>query len=652
MSAINFKIPNDENHKFELEILHKRFLVKALLVIGLPTIAFFMINDLIEGRYFVTFLEVFMIIVLITLSLALHKTIEERKEYIIYRICLTLFIILFGTLFIYAIGIEGKFSRTQWSYIYPLLVFLLVDPKEGLFWVLLFSCGIAFFLVYSDFQLIPLEELKTRFLISFFLICIMSYLSAYLVRRNQQKLLDNQGMLKKSENRYREAYNGLKNEIKERKRTEGALRESEEKYRTILENIEDGYYEVDVAGNFTFFNNSMCKILGYPKDELIGMNNRQYMDRETAESVYQVFNKAYATGKPDKGFDWEFMRKDGAKRHVESSISLIKDAKGHRIGFRGIVRDVSERKRGEEQLKNYSQNLENMVEERTVELKKALAGLQNTQSQLLQSEKLASIGQLAAGVAHEINNPVGFVKSNLGTMNEYRQDLTKLLDQYRMLEATLDKEVRENGCIQKALENIQSVKDEIDLGFIMDDYSNVINESFEGMARVSKIVSDLKDFAHVDKAELEHADLNKGIESTLNIVWNELKYKARVIKDLGKIPLVKCYPQRINQVFMNILVNAAQAIEDKGEIRITTRADNGHVDIRISDTGKGIPPDVLPKIFDPFFTTKEVGKGTGLGLSMAYNIIQKHKGTIDVESEVGKGTTFIIRLRTDPDLVE
>jgi len=209
-----------------------------------------------------------------------------------------------------------------------------------------------------------------------------------------------------------------------------------------------------------------------------------------------------------------------------------------------------------------------------------------------------------------------------------------------------------DGALQKALENIQKSKDEIDLSFILDDFKNVINESLEGMARVAKIVADLKDFAHVDKAELEHADLNKGIESTLNIVWNELKYKVKVIKDLGNIPLVKCYPQRINQVFMNILVNAAQAIEDKGQIRITTRADNGHVEIKISDTGKGLPQDVLPKIFDPFFTTKEVGKGTGLGLNMAYDIIQKHKGSIDVESEVGKGTTFIIRLRIDPDLVE
>ncbi len=220
------------------------------------------------------------------------------------------------------------------------------------------------------------------------------------------------------------------------------------------------------------------------------------------------------------------------------------------------------------------------------------------------------------------------------------------MDHYRILGTTLGKEkdIRGDGVLRKALENVKKIEDEIGLSFILDDYKNVINESLEGMARVSKIVSDLKDFSHVDKVELEHADLNKGIESTLNIVWNELKYKAQVIKDLGKIPLVKCYPQRLNQVFMNILVNAAQAIEDKGQIRITTRADNGDVEIRISDTGKDIPPEDLPEIFEPFFTCKEIGKAGGLRPGVAYNIIGKCKGAIDVKSEVGKGTTFTIRI--------
>ena len=313
-----------------------------------------------------------------------------------------------------------------------------------------------------------------------------------------------------------------------------------------------------------------------------------------------------------------------------------------------LKKAMGDRLKADEQLREYSQNLEKMVEERTAELKQTIVDLQNTQSQLLQSEKMASIGQLAAGVAHEINNPVGFVKSNLGTMSEYREDLARLLDQHKLIETTSINE--KDGPIRKALENIEKVKEEIDFDFIMEDFPKVIEESIDGMERVTKIVSDLKDFAYVDKTELEHADINEGIKSTLSIVWNELKYKAEVIKDLGDIPLIECYPQRLNQVFMNILVNAAHAIEKKGTIRVSTRADDGHVEIRISDTGKGIPPEVMPKIFDPFFTTKEVGKGTGLGLNMAYNIIEKHKGTIDVESEVGKGTTFIIRLQIEPDI--
>ncbi|GAI89137.1 unnamed protein product, partial [marine sediment metagenome] len=177
----------------------------------------------------------------------------------------------------------------------------------------------------------------------------------------------------------------------------------------------------------------------------------------------------------------------------------------------------------------------------------------------------------------------------------------------------------------------------------------LIKESQEGTERIKKIVIDLKDFAHPGEQELKYANINENLDSTLNIVWNELKYKATVTKDYGELPEVRCYPQQINQVFMNILVNAAQAIEKQGEIRIATRAVDGYVEIEISDTGVGIPKQDLSKVFDPFFTTKDVGKGTGLGLNMAYNIIQKHKGTIDVESEVGKGTTFIIRIPVETD---
>ncbi len=173
---------------------------------------------------------------------------------------------------------------------------------------------------------------------------------------------------------------------------------------------------------------------------------------------------------------------------------------------------------------------------------------------------------------------------------------------------------------------------------------DLIQESQEGVERIKNIVIDLKDFAHPSENKMQSADINKGLESTLNVVWNELKYKASVIRDFGPLPLVTCYPQQINQVFMNILINAAQSIDDHGEIRISTQAQDGFVMIRISDTGIGIPPENLSKIFDPFFTTKEVGKGTGLGMNVAYNIIQKHKGRIDVESTVGKGTTFTVRI--------
>jgi PAS domain S-box-containing protein len=289
-------------------------------------------------------------------------------------------------------------------------------------------------------------------------------------------------------------------------------------------------------------------------------------------------------------------------------------------------------------------NMMHILEVKNTELKKTYRELRNSQAQIIQQEKMASIGQLAAGVAHEINNPTGFVSSNLKTLSDYRKDLFDLIQAYRELILQLNRTQPPPDGIFQEIQGIKDLETRIDIDFVLEDIPNLIAESREGTDRIKKIVLDLKDFAHPGKQDLVYANINKNLDSTLNIVWNEIKYKATVAKEYGEIPEVRCYPQQLNQVFMNLLVNAAQAIEKKGEIKILTRYLNGHVEIRISDTGCGIPEAHLGKIFEPFFTTKEVGKGTGLGLHVAYNIIQKHRGTIAVESKAGSGTAFTIKI--------
>ena len=277
------------------------------------------------------------------------------------------------------------------------------------------------------------------------------------------------------------------------------------------------------------------------------------------------------------------------------------------------------------------------------------------EAQLLQSEKMASIGRLAAGVAHEINNPTGFVSSNLKTLSDYIEDIMGLFKEYRKLISNLKKNSDICGPLSEISEQLKRIVDlenEVDLEFVLKDIFDLIDESKEGTERIKKIVQDLKDFAHPGQDKPKFADINQNIDSTVNVVWNELKYKADVIKDYGDLPRVQCYPQLLNQVFMNLLINAVQSIEKRGEINIKTRANNGYVEIKISDTGSGIPKENLNRIFDPFFTTKDVGKGTGLGLNVAYNIIKKHHGKIDVNTGVGKGTTFTIKIPVTGDQLQ
>ncbi len=297
------------------------------------------------------------------------------------------------------------------------------------------------------------------------------------------------------------------------------------------------------------------------------------------------------------------------------------------------------------QLEREHLDMQDELVEKNEALDNTLGDLKATQSQILQSEKMASIGQLAAGVAHEINNPIGFIGSNIEALTDYMVDVSKLLGQYQQFR----KSIKESGQdlsddIKKQLSDLTEFEEEIDIEYLIEDIPELLNDCKDGTQRVARIVGDLKSFAHPGNDKQMLIDINAGLDTTLNVVYNEIKYKATVAKEYGEISMVEGFPQKLNQVFMNILVNAAQAIEEKGEITIKTLKEGTDVVVKISDNGCGISPEDVVKVFDPFFTTKEIGKGTGLGMNIAYNIIEDHNGTIIVESEVGKGTTFTISL--------
>ena len=286
--------------------------------------------------------------------------------------------------------------------------------------------------------------------------------------------------------------------------------------------------------------------------------------------------------------------------------------------------------------------LEARVRERTDELSRVNAELRDDiaarqkaererdrlTAQLLQGQKLQAIGQLSAGIAHEINNPVGYILSNLTALKEYLGDLSRLL--------------RASLAADPGLERLRG---EIDVEFMLGDFDQALEETRQGAERIRDIVRGLRDFSLADVGERASVDLRDLIEDSLRICWNELKYKAEVKRDYGDVGPVPCYPGRVGQVFVNLLVNAAQAIEERGEIHVSTRVvEGGRAEVRVRDTGRGITEEALPRIFEPFFTTKPVGEGTGLGLHVAYKIVRAHGGEIEVTSKVGEGTEVAVRL--------
>jgi signal transduction histidine kinase len=348
---------------------------------------------------------------------------------------------------------------------------------------------------------------------------------------------------------------------------------------------------------------------------------------------------------------------DGTLEVLEYSLEMPKgrqhyEARTYRSGpdeAITVVRNITERKlneerllQQEEELRRQRDSLEELVRTRSEKLLQATLELEEQQTQLIQTEKLASLGQMAAGIVHEINNPVSYVMSNLGTLDQYVSALMPMLRLQGELLALPEPESPVPGAELREQLREQWKREDVD--FILGDMPELIEESLAGTRRVIEISHSLRSFAREDGGEPQLVDVNAELASTLKIVWNELKYKCEVKRDFGPLPPVSCHPTQLSQVFTNLLVNAAHAIETRGEIRIRTRHEGNEVVVEISDTGKGMTQETLSKLFTPFFTTKPRGQGTGLGLSVSYGIITRHKGRIAVQSEPGKGSTFIIHL--------
>jgi len=414
-----------------------------------------------------------------------------------------------------------------------------------------------------------------------------------------------------------------------RRLAEGELR----KLSLAVEQSPSSIVITDLDARLEYVNDAFVRTTGYSREEAIGQNPRILHSGRTPQATYDDMWAHLTRGEIWKG-ELVNKRKDGGEYIESILLSPVRDSGGRTTHYIGIKEDITERKRVEAQVIAQLEHVTSV----NAQLLEANSQLEQARNQLLQSEKMAAIGLLAAGVAHEINNPVGYVNSNLGSLEKYLADIFVVVDKYEAAEAL-------QGKGNQQLEELRQFKAKIDFNYLREDIRSLIAESHQGLERIKKIILDLKDFSRSEVNEQwGWADVHHGLDTTLNVVWNELKYKCEVVKEYGDLPDIYCLPSQLNQVFMNLLVNAAQAIEVRGTITIRTGQDGERVWVEVSDTGKGIPPENIQRLFDPFFTTKPVGLGTGLGLSVSYNIVEKHHGKIEVHSEVGKGTTFRVWL--------
>jgi PAS domain S-box-containing protein len=419
----------------------------------------------------------------------------------------------------------------------------------------------------------------------------------------------------------------LEEEIQERKKVQEALAKSEARFRQLIETMNEGFTVLDRLGKINYVNPKLCEMFGMEAEEAIGRSPEDFIDDSSPvyrERFIHYRDKSIRTGNVES-YEMNWKRKDGTVFTAMVSPRQIVDENNRYSGSVAVLTDITDLKNAERELITKNKDLNT-----------ALNDLKKTQAQLIDSEKMASLGQLTAGVAHEINNPINFVSGNVKPLQRDIEDILSVLGHY-------DTIIEKLG-MDADFSEVEAFKKEIDFEFVLSEINHLLEGIGEGATRTAEIVKGLRNFSRMDEHELKLADINQGIDSTLLILHNKIKGRIEIIKEYGDFPDIMCYPGQLNQVFLNLLNNAQEAIDGDGKIVIRTWKEGHQVKISIGDSGRGIPDRVKKKIFDPFYTTKEVGKGTGLGLSISFGIVEKHNGNIIVKSEPGKGAEFIVSI--------